>query len=229
MMTEPLLVLEGLTRRYGGISAITELSLTIDAGSISAVIGPAGAGKTTLVDLIAGACRPDQGGIRFAGRDLTGLGPDRTCIAGIARTFHPPRPFPGLNVLDSVMIPALLREPGPAEARRLALDIRELLGLRRLAGQPAASLTLAQSKRLELARAVATRPRLLVLDQILTELSEAELTRVQDVLLSLNRRPGLTLLLVEPRLDTVRALADRVVLLEHGHIITEAAADDLPE
>ncbi len=228
-MTVPLLVLEDISKSFGGLSAITDLSLTIERGAVVAVVGAGSTGKSTLIDLISGACRPDSGRIQFEGRDIAGLRPDHICSIGIARTFDPPRPFPSFSVLDTVAVAALLRAPDPPEARRRAFDLLELLEMKALAGQPAASLDATLAKRLELARAMATRPRLLLLDQVLTELPVSELAWLQDVLRTVNHRPGVTLLLAEPLLGTVRGLADRVVVLDHGHIITEVRADDLPD
>ncbi len=228
-MTAPLLTLQGVSKSFGGLAAITDLSLSVERGAMVAVVGTGGAGKSTLIDLISGACRPDGGRIQLDGRDIAGLRPDRVASLGIARTFDPPRPFPSLSVIDTVAVAALLRAPDPSEARRRALDLLELLEMKPLAKEPAASLDAARAKRLELARAMATRPRLLLLDQVLTELPAPELAWLQDVLRTLNHRPGVALLLAEPRLGTVRGLADRVVVLDHGHIVTEVPADDLPE
>ena len=126
-MTDDLLVLDRVSKSFGGLEAISGVSLTVPAGAIVALVGAAGAGKTTLFDLITGHCRPDAGTIRFLGRNLAGLRTDQTCAAGIARTFHPVQPFRGLGVADTVMVAALLRAPDPTEARRRVLDLLDLL------------------------------------------------------------------------------------------------------
>ena len=217
-----LLVLTEVSKSFGGLDAIAEVSLTVTTGSIVAVVGGNGAGKTTLFDLITGAYRPDAGKMRFRGRTLIGLRPDETCLAGISRTFQPPQMFGGLSVLDTVVIATLLHARDAVEARGQALEMLDLMGLVRLAHQPSTSLTLPQRKSLELARALATRPYLLLLDELLTELEPAEIEPMVRVLRAFNRRPGLTILLAEARLNTVAALADRVVMLDQGRVIAEA-------
>jgi branched-chain amino acid transport system ATP-binding protein len=222
-----VLVLDGVSKSFGGLEAITDLSLTVPAGAIVAVIGANGAGKTTLFDLITGLCRPDSGQIRFMGRSLTGLRADQVCAAGIARTFHPVQPFAALSVADSVMVAALLRAPEPAEARRRTLDLLELLDLAGLADRLSGGLGVSARQRLELARALATRPRLLLLDELLAELEPAEIRSLCPVLHAFNQRPGLTIILAEPRLSTVLALATRVVMLDHGQVVADAAPETL--
>jgi len=217
-----LLVLNRVSKSFGGLEAITELSLTVPVGAIVAVIGANGAGKTTLFDLITGACRPDRGRITFNGRGLVGLRADQVCAAGIARTFNPVQSFGALSVVDTVVVAALLRASGAAEARLRALELLELLDLARVARQPANRLTLAERKRLELARALATQPHLLLLDELLAELAPADIERIGTLLQAFNRRPGLTLILAEARLNTALAFAHRVVVLDHGRVVADA-------
>lgn len=226
-MTDDLLVLDRVSKSFGGLEAISGVSLTVPAGAIVALVGAAGAGKTTHFDLITGHCRPDAGTIRFLGRNLAGLRTDQTCAAGIARTFHPVQPFRGLGVADTVMVAALLRAPDPTEARRRVLDLLDLLELTPLAGRPAGGLVGSARQRLELARALATRPRLLLLDEILGALAPTEIRRLCAVLHAFNHRPGLTLILAEPRLNAVMALAHRVVMLECGQVVADADPETL--
>lgn len=222
-----LLVLKDVSKSFGGLDAVAEVSLTVSAGSIVAVVGANGAGKTTLFDLITGACRPDRGRIRFRGRSVTGLRPDQTCAAGIGRTFNPVQLFGDLSTLDTVAVAALLHARDASEARGHALEMLDLMGLTRFANQPAHHLALPGRKALELARALATRPRLLLLDELLSELEAPDLEHIFKVLRAFNRRPGLTVLLAEPRLASVMALAHRVVVLDHGQVVADGDPETL--
>jgi len=222
-MTE-LLSLEAVSKNFDGVAAVVEVSLTVAAGASVALVGSGGAGKTTLLDLIAGALRPDQGHIRFDGREIAGLPPERVAALGIARAFDPPRPFPALSVEDNVVVGALLRERSLTEARRQALALLEPLGLAALRHRPAASLQPGERKRLDLARALATRPRLLLLDEILAEASPDEAAALAETLREFARRDGLTLLLAEHDRHTVAALAGRVLALEHGTLEPDPGA-----
>lgn len=211
-----LLCLEAVSKSFDGVAAVTELSFAIPAGTVAALIGPGGAGKTTLMELIAGALSPDQGRIWFDGRDISGLAPERIVALGIARGFDPPRPFAGLSVEDNVVVAALLREPVVAEARRQALALLETLGLAPLRHRPAGSLQPSERKRLDLARALATRPRLLLLDELHSGLPADERAALADILRGFVRRDGLTLLLAEHDQHSVAGLADGLLTLEHG-------------
>ena len=219
-----LLTLEAVSKSFDGAAAVIEVSFTVPAGSRVALVGSGGAGKTTLLELIAGARRPDQGRIRFDGRDIAGLPPDRVAALGIARTFDPSRPFAALSVEDNVIAGALLRERVVAEARRQALDLLEALGLAPLRHRPAASLQPIERKTLELARALATRPRLLLLDELLAGAYPDEAAALVETLRTLAGRDGLTLLLAEHDHHTVAALADRVLTLEHGSLAPDSGA-----
>ncbi len=211
-----LLNLEAVSRSFGGVAAVAGVSLTVAAGESVALIGAGGAGKTTLLDLIAGVLRPDQGNIRFDGREIAGLAPERVAALGIARVFDPARPFAALSVEDNVVVGALLREREVAEARRQALALLEPLGLAALRHHPAASLQPGECKRLDLARALATRPRLLLLDEMLAEATSDETAALAATLREFARRDGLTLLAAEHDRHTVAAFADRVLVLELG-------------
>ena len=221
-MTE-LLALDDVSRSFDGIEAVAEVSFTLAAGESLAVVGAGGAGKTTLLALIAGALRPDRGRIRFDGRDITGLAADRIAGLGIARLFDPPRPFAGLSVEDNVVIGALLREHAVAEARRLARTLLEPLGLAALSRRPAAELGPGERKRLELARALATRPRLLLLDEMLAGTTAEEAETLTTVLRDTARRDGLALLLTEHDRHLAAPLADRHLALEQGRLLADEA------
>jgi len=194
-------------------------------GSIFAVIGPNGAGKTTLFNIIAGMSAPDRGSIAFAGERIDGLTPDEICRRGIGRTFQLVRPFPALSVEDNVAIGAMLHRHDPALARRRAHEVLKQLDLFGKRHQPASALTLPDRKRLEVARALATDPKLLLLDEVMAGLRPAETDRMVSVLTALNREAGLTILLIEHVMRAVMALAARVLVLHHGAAIAEGAPE----
>ena len=216
-----LLVLEAVSKSFDGILAVVEVSFALPAGSSVALVGPGGSGKTTLLDLIGGATRPDQGSIRFDGREIAGLAADRVAALGIARAFDPPRPFAALSVEDNVIVGALLRERTVAEARRQARALLEPLGLAAARHRPAASLLPIERKRLELARALATRPRLLLLDEILADSPPDEAAALAATLRTLVRPDGPTVLLAEHDRHIAAALADRVLILAQGTLDPE--------
>jgi len=216
-----LLSLTRLSKRFRGLVAVDGVSFAVPEGAIFAVIGPNGAGKTTLFNMIAGAIPPDSGTVSFAGEDITGLAPDVVCRRGIARTFQLVRPFPALSVEDNVIVGALLRrhDVGAARVRAHELLLRFDLFDRR--HYPASSLTLPDRKRLEVMRALATEPKLLLLDEVVAGLRPTEVDRLVGVLRELNRDSGLTILLIEHVMRAVMALASRVLVLDHGVAIAE--------
>ena len=217
-----LLALDTVSRSFAGVQAMFGVSLSVSSGTVIAVTGPNGAGKTTLFDLIAGVHRPDSGTIRLAGQDITGWRPDRTCAAGIGRGFAQPRPFGALTVEDSVVVAALLHEREMPVARRRAVELLEPLGLASRCDHPSASLDFSGRKRLEVARALATRPRLLLLDEPLAGLEAADRDDLAGFLHSLRGRRGLAILLAEQFPEAVAALADDIIRLDHGEIIDGA-------
>jgi branched-chain amino acid transport system ATP-binding protein len=216
-----LLAVEGLTKRFAGLLAVDQVSLEVAAGEIFAVIGPNGAGKTTLFAMIAGAITPDEGTVWFDGVRVDRLTPDAVCRRGIGRTFQIVRPFPALSVEDNVAIGAALRRPDMASARAHARDILAALDLADKRTLPAASLTLPDRKRLEVARALATGPKLLLLDEVMAGLRPAETDRMVAILRQLNRGTGVSILLIEHVMRAVMALASRVLVLHHGKTIAE--------
>ena len=218
-----LLAVEGVSKRFRGLVAVNSLSFTIDAGGIFAVIGPNGAGKTTLFNMIAGAFRPDTGKIIFAGDRIDGLSADRICRRGIGRTFQIVRPFPALSVEDNVMVGALLHRRHAADARGHAHEVLRRLDLYDKRQRRASALTLPDRKRLEVARALATEPKLLLLDEVMAGLRPTETDRMVAILRALNRERGLTILLIEHVMRAVMALAERVLVLHHGARIAEGA------
>jgi branched-chain amino acid transport system ATP-binding protein len=220
-----LLVVDGVGKRFRGLTAVDKVSFRVEPGAIFAVIGPNGAGKTTLFNVIAGVLRPDQGEIAFAGERIDGLKPDAVCRRGIGRTFQLVRPFPTLTVEDNVIIGALLHRGDPAIARRRAHEVLWQLDLFDKRHQQASTLTLPDRKRLEVARALATDPKLLLLDEVMAGLRPVETDRMVAILTKLNRETGLTILLIEHVMRAVMALASQVLVLHHGAAIAEGTPD----
>lgn len=208
-----LLRLDRIVRYFGGLCAVQAVDLSVSEGEILGLIGPNGAGKTTLFNLITGVYRPHSGRVFFAERDITRLGPADRCKQGIARTFQLIRPFPHLSVLDNVCVGCVYgREPvrSRRQAESEALTILDRVGLADRADQPAHSLTLVDRKRLELARALATHPRLLLLDELLSGLNPSEVLAALDLIRQI-RAAGVTIIMVEHLVKAVFGISDRVV------------------
>ena len=203
------------------------MSFTVPKGAIVGLIGPNGAGKTTIFNLIAGVFAPDAGRVRLDGEDITGFQPDAACRAGIGRTFQIVRPFPALTVLENVVIGAFRRRPRLAEAEKLAMEVLDRLGLAARAKDQAKSLTLADRKRLETARALATGPKLLLLDEVMAGLRPTEIDVMVKSFAELSRDTGLTILLTEHVMRAVMALSHHIVVLHHGQKICEGAPQDV--
>jgi branched-chain amino acid transport system ATP-binding protein len=216
-----LLSVEAVGKRFRGLLAVDDVSFTVEPGAIFAVIGPNGAGKTTLFSMIAGALKPDRGKIMFAGARIDGRRPDVVCRRGIGRTFQLVRPFPALSVEDNVVIGGLLHRNDVVLARRRAHEVLWHLDLFDKRHQLASALTLPDRKRLEVARALATDPKLLLLDEVMAGLRPVETDRMVTILTRLNRETGLTILLIEHVMRAVMALASRVLVLHHGAAIAE--------
>ena len=216
-----LLEVERLTKGFGGVLALHDVSLTLEAGELLGVMGPNGSGKTTLFNLIAGALRPDRGHIRFKGHDIAGLSPHRVCARGIARTFQLVRPFAALSALDNVRVGCLYgRRRGAEDAATAARRLLALVGLEGRAATPAAALTLMDRKRLELARALATGPELLLLDEFMAGLNPTETAEAMALIRRLVA-DGLTVLMVEHIVWALMDLARRIVVLSAGEKIAD--------
>ena len=215
-----LLSVEAVSKRFRGLQALDAVTFEVAPGELFAIIGPNGAGKTTLFNMIAGETAPDQGTITFAGERIDGLAPDRICRRGIGRTFQLVRPFPALSVEDNVVIGALLRRPAVEAARARAHETLRRLDLFDKRAQRASALTLPDRKRLEVARALATEPRLLLLDEVMAGLRPTETDRMIAILRELNRE-GLTILMIEHVMRAVMALGVRLLVLHHGAVIAQ--------
>ncbi len=225
-----LLELKGVGRRFGGVLAVDEMDMTVDEGEILGLMGANGAGKTTLFALIAGNLRPSAGEIRFRGRRIDGLRPDRVNRLGIARAFQIVRPFAGLSVLENVAVGCLFgagREPSIRRAEDRALEVLEEVDLADRARDPAGTLTLAGRKRLEIARALATRPRLLLLDEVMAGLTPVEVTEALEMIQALRQRHGLTIVVIEHVMRALMRLCQRLVVLHHGVKIAEGAPGEV--
>ena len=222
-------MLEGrnLSKSFRGLRAVHDASFTVAKGAIVGLIGPNGAGKTTIFNMIAGVYAPDSGEIAFLGEKIGGLRADQVCAMGIGRTFQIVKPFAGLTVLDNVMVGAFLRERTAAGARAVALSVLKKLDLDGKAGMPASSLTLPDRKRLEVARALATRPALLLLDEVMAGLRPTECDQIVAVFRELNRAEGLTILLIEHVMRAVMALARHIGVLHHGELIARGTPEQV--
>jgi branched-chain amino acid transport system ATP-binding protein len=216
-----LLQVENVSKNFSGLRAVADVSFVVPDGAIFAVIGPNGAGKTTLFNLIAGVFAPDAGAITFAGSRIDRLPPDEVCRRGIGRTFQIVRPFPALSVEDNVVVGALLRQSDPKAAMRHAYDILGQLDLFDRRKHLAGALTLPDRKRLEVARALATQPKLLLLDEVMAGLRPTETDRMVEIIKRLNTEFGLTILLIEHVMRAVMSVATRVLVLHHGAAIAE--------
>jgi branched-chain amino acid transport system ATP-binding protein len=226
-MTGARLDLDGVGKSFRGLRAVHDVSFSVPAGAIHALIGPNGAGKTTIFNMIAGVLAPDAGTVKLDGRAISGLRPDKACDAGVGRTFQLVKPFMGLSVLENVTIGALHRRHDLGQARASAAAILERLGLYGRRHQLAHSLTLPDRKRLEVARALATEPKLLLLDEVMAGLRPTEVDVMVAFLRELNRQSGLTILLIEHVMRAVMALAAEIVVVSYGEKIAQGTPQEI--
>ncbi|MFN8935071.1 MAG: ABC transporter ATP-binding protein [Pseudomonadota bacterium] len=220
-MTE-LLRLEGLSRAFGGLRAVQDVSLSVPGGTLTALIGPNGAGKTTLFALMSGFLTPDAGRVVFDGVDVTGRAPHLNARAGMTRTFQIVQPFAAQTVRENIAVGAHLHEPRRAAALAAADTVAARVGLASQLDKPAADLTVAGRKRLELARALATRPRLLLLDEVLAGLNPQEVAEMIPVVRGIVAG-GVTVLMIEHVMQAVMSLCERVIVIAEGRLIAEGA------
>jgi len=218
------LSISGVTKRFGGVVANRDVSFEVAPGELVGVIGPNGAGKSTLFEIITGFYRPDAGEVRLEGTRLTGLSPDRVCRLGVARTFQKLRPFPGMTVLENVMVGALTRTRDVRHAREHAREILERVGLGDKAHAHGRTLSTGQRKRLELARALATRPRLLLLDEVTGGVDQGSIPGLVRLVRELHQG-GLTVLVIEHNMRVITAVAQRIVALYLGEVIADGPPD----
>ncbi len=215
-----MLEVREISKSFGGLKAVDSASLDVAAGEIVGLIGPNGAGKTTLFATIAGFHRPAAGTVSFEGRPITGLAPHRICAAGMVRTFQITQPFAGISVRENIMVGAYLHTADRRLAAREAEAVASLVGMKDQLDQRGADLTVAGRKRLELARALATGPRLLLLDEVMAGLNPTEIVEIVGVIRNI-RASGVTILLIEHVMQAVTSLAERVYVLNQGRMIAE--------
>lgn len=221
-----LLEVRNVTKRFGGLAAVDDLSFTLDASETLGLIGPNGAGKTTTFNVLSGFTPPTSGTVIFDGSVVSGLKPHQICAMGLARTFQVVQPFPELTTVENVMVGAFVRAADPSEARSTATDILQRIGLSHKQGAMAQDLTLLELKRLEIGRALATRPRLLLLDEVAAGLKPAEIDEVLDLLREINRG-GVAVILVEHVMRVVHGLAQRIIVMDFGRRIAEGSFEEI--
>lgn len=220
------LSIENLTRRFGGLVALDHVSLQVEKRRIHGIIGPNGAGKTTLFNIIAGAFPPTEGRLTLEGEDITAMAPERRCARGVARTFQVPRPFTGLTVLDNVAVGALGGSRNVAEARDRATATIEFLEMSEHADKIAGALTIGLRKRLEVARALATGPRLLLLDEVMGGLHGGEIDRMIATVRRISET-GVTVVLIEHVMPAIMSLAEIVTALDQGRVLATGTPEEI--
>ncbi len=221
-----LLSVRNLTKNFSGLRAVGHLSFEVEEGEIVGLIGPNGAGKTTVFNLLTGFFLPSGGAVTFGGRPLAGLKPHRICQLGLTRTFQVAQPFPDITVLENVLIGAFIRYPATGGAERKALEVLDVVGLRHKAHELARNLTLIELKRLEIGKALATEPRMLLLDEVAAGLNPVEIEEVLALVRQLHRG-GITFLLVEHVMKVIMSLSQRIIVLHYGEKIAEGNADEI--
>jgi len=222
------LVVRNLSKRFGGLRAVQDLSFSVNDNETVALIGPNGAGKTTSFNLITGRYQPDAGSVLAFGREMVGLHSYEVCAHGMARTFQVARPFGGMTVLDNVMTGALLRDKDLGTARNRAREAIEFVGFAAKEKIAARTLTTIDQRRLEMARALATQPRLLLLDEVMAGLNPSEIDQAVSLVGKLSKR-GLTIVIVEHVMRAVMAVARHIVVLDHGQKIAEGTPKEIVE
>ncbi|MER1966741.1 ABC transporter ATP-binding protein [Castellaniella sp. GW247-6E4] len=215
-----MLELENLSRTFGGLKAVNNVSFRLHKGEILGLIGPNGAGKTTLFNCVAGAIKPSSGAIRLEGQNIAGYKSHRVCRMGLGRTYQIVRPFNNLSVFDNVVVGALNRSRKISEARQMAREAIETTGLGPMQDSLAGSLTLPGRKRLEIARALATGPRLLLLDEVMAGLNPTEVEAAIELIRKI-RESGITILIIEHLMRVISSVSDRIVVLHHGQKLAE--------
>jgi len=218
-----LLEVKNITKRFGGLVAVKDFSLDVDRGQIKALIGPNGAGKTTAFNCVAGFYRANEGKVIFDGKDITSLRPDQICKLGLSRTFQVVRPFRGISVLDNVMVGAFARTNDAKVARAKAEEVLEFFEMSNMIKMTASGLPIASRKRLEIARALATEPKMILLDEAMAGLRPAEADQVIAMVRKMCVEKGIAILLVEHVMKIVMALAEQIIVLHHGEMIAQGS------
>lgn len=220
---------EGVRKHFGGLAAVTHVDFHIDQGKIFGLIGPNGAGKTTLFNLISGSLLPTSGVIRFKGENITGLRPHKICKRGMARTFQLVKLFGNMTVLENVLLGSLFGTPmvmRESNAKRESLELLEFVGLSAMEGILARDLTMANQKRLEVARALATKPELLLLDEVMAGLTPTEVGSAIELIRKIGNR-GITVFMIEHVMKAIMTVSDRIIVLHHGEKIAEGIPEEI--
>jgi len=225
----PILEGEGVTKHFGGLAAVSNVDFHVDEGKVVGLIGPNGAGKTTLFNLISGALVPKPGAVRFKGENITGLKPHQICRMGVARTFQSVKVFPNMPVLANVVLGSLFgtsNSMSSADAAKEAAESLEFVGLSAARATPAKDLTLANQKRLEVARALATKPELLLLDELMAGLNPTETAEAMELVTRIRDR-GITVFMIEHVMKAIMSVCDRIMVLHHGKKIAEGTPQEI--
>lgn len=221
-----LLSVRNLSKNFGGLRAVSRLSFDVEEGEIVGLIGPNGAGKTTVFNLITGFSLPSEGTVTFEGRTLNGLKPHQICELGLTRTFQVVQPFPDITALENVLIGAFIRYPSTRAAERKALEVLDMVDLSHKTHELAKNLTLIELKRLEIGKALATEPRMLLLDEVAAGLNPVEIEELLALVSQLHRQ-GIIFLLVEHVMKVIMSLSHRIIVLHYGEKIAEGSADEI--
>ncbi|MEM0336503.1 MAG: ABC transporter ATP-binding protein [Candidatus Caldarchaeum sp.] len=221
------LVLEGISKNFGALAALTNVNMRVQVGEVVGLIGPNGAGKTTLFNIVTGFIKPDRGRVKLFGEDVTGLQPHQIAARGVARTFQIVKPFFGMTVYETVLVGAYLREKDEDNARQRAEVAMKLTGVYHLRNRYARELNTPQLKLVELARSLATQPKLLMLDEIVAGLTPAEVDAMTALVKRIRDEMGVTVLLVEHVMRFVMNISDRVVVLNYGEVIAEGSPSEV--
>lgn len=223
---ETTLEIDGVSKRFGGLVAVDDVTFDVEAGTILGVIGPNGAGKTTLFNVVNGFLEPEDGSVRLGGVDLTDADPSDHAKHGMARTFQLVKPFGSLSVVENVMVGAFLQTRSRSEAKELAMEQLAFLGLAEIADRPAQNITVSEKKKMELCRALATDPNIILVDEIMAGLQQIEQREILDVLEQINDT-GTTIVLIEHVMDVLMEVSERIVVLNEGRLIADGTPDEI--
>ena len=221
-----ILKIEHLSKHFGGLKAVNDVNMTVEKGEIHALIGPNGAGKTTLFNLVSGFLTPTSGRVIFDGHDVTGAKPYRLCSKGLVRTYQIVQPFRGMSALDNVMVGGFTHTNKVSVAREKALRALKIAKLENKADVQARSLNLCEQKRLEVARALATEPKLIMLDEVMAGLNPSEVTEVMDIVTGI-KDLGITVVIIEHIMQAVMSISDNITVISFGEKIAEGKPDEI--
>ncbi|MGE5381362.1 MAG: ABC transporter ATP-binding protein [Methylocystaceae bacterium] len=225
-MSTKLLEIQGLTKKFGGLTAVNKVDIQVSQGEAIGVIGPNGAGKTTVFNVVAGVYAPTEGNIVLNGQSITGMPPYEVCKLGVGRTFQVVKPFGKMTVLDNIMVGSFVHTTKRSESEAIAIDVLEMVGMSRKKNTLAKSLTLAERKRLEIAKALATGPKILLLDEVLAGLNPTEIEEAVKLIKKIHTS-GITILMIEHVLQATMAICERIVVLDQGRKIAEGTPQEV--